>query len=153
MRLLLTTIALVLSCPAAATEPRPDGSFFAVIVSDVETSAAWYRDTLGLETVNRLADGQDYDVILLAGPGLFVELLQLTEAASRPEGYTQGLFKTGFQVPDIKAFVEALPESVVVPDIIEDERNAVSFLQLRDPDGNIVQVMEAGRSPARQETE
>lgn len=118
------------------------GSYFAVIVSDVSVSSAWYRSVLGLEEVSRSTEEGHYDVINLAGPGIFVELLQLNAAGPRPEGYTEGPFKVGMLVTDIGAFLNTLPVDAERPALIHDEQNGLLLVQLRDPDNYIVQVMQ-----------
>ncbi len=119
------------------------GSFFAVVVDDIDTSETWYRETLGLAAGERLREDGRYEIVNLRKPGLFVELLELADANDRPDGYAKGPFKAGMLVDDIHVFLAGLPDSVVVPDIIEDETNGLLILQLNDPDGNIVQVMQA----------
>jgi catechol 2,3-dioxygenase-like lactoylglutathione lyase family enzyme len=118
------------------------GSYFAVIVDDAEASSTWYRSILGLDEASRLTEEGRYDIINLRGPGIFVELLQLDAAAERPEGYIEGPFKVGLLVSDLAAFLEKLPDGMEHPAVIDDERNGVLLVQLRDPDNYIVQIMQ-----------
>ena len=101
-------------------------------------------ETLGLTAGKRMSEQGRYDIVNLEGPGLFVELLELADAANRPDGFVKGPFKTGMLVDDLRSFVASLPAGEAQPEIVEDEANGVLMIQLRDPDGNIVQVMQAG---------
>ena len=69
-----------------STEAKIEGSYFAVIVNDVEASRNWCQTVLGLEQVSRSTERDRFDIINMAGPGLFVELLELRAAATRPGG-------------------------------------------------------------------
>ncbi|MDH3428483.1 MAG: VOC family protein [Gammaproteobacteria bacterium] len=141
----MTLLLLVMGITASyAGDESTDlaGAYFAVIVSDIEVSREWYRNNLQLEQLTRFSEEGRYDVVNLARPGLFVELLQLDAATDRPEGRIQGPFKVGLLVADVEAFAASLPETGTAPRILHDERNRLLMLQLRDPDGYIVQVMQ-----------
>lgn len=139
-------VFLALLCGAAVlarpADYRVDGSYYAVIVTDIETASAWYENTLGLEETSRLADEGRYVIVNLGRPGLAVELLQLEAADTRPEGYVTGPFKIGMLVADLDALMASLPAGTEPPRVIEDEKNGLLLVQIRDPDGNIVQVMQ-----------
>lgn len=123
-------------------EATIEGSFFAMIVSDVEASRNWYQTVLGLEEVSRSTERGRYDIINMAGPGLFVELLELDAAAERPGGQIEGPFKVGMLVDDLTAFAAGLPATTAEANIIYDQKNSVVLLQLKDLDNNTVQVMQ-----------
>ncbi len=118
------------------------GSYFAVIVSDVEAASNWYQTVLGLEERSRSSERGRYDIVNMAGPGLFVELLKLDHAATRPGGQIEGPFKVGMIVDDLTAFAAALPAVASQAEIVYDSNNSVLVLQLKDPDNNTVQVMQ-----------
>ncbi|MGI9221537.1 MAG: VOC family protein [Woeseiaceae bacterium] len=124
------------------TEARIEGSFFAIIVNDVEASRNWYQTVLGLEEISRSTERDRYDIINMSGPGLFVELLQLSAAATRPGGQIEGPFKVGMLVDDLTAFAAVLPSTASDANIIYDQKNEVLILQLKDPDNNTVQIMQ-----------
>lgn len=88
MKLKLAAALLVLAPVLAFAEVS--GSYFAVIVKDVEASSAWYQSVLGLQAKARRTEEGRYDIVNLGGPNLFVELLQLDAAAARPGGYIEG---------------------------------------------------------------
>lgn len=139
---------ILLACIATAAhaedvvEAKIEGSYFAIIVSDVEASRNWYQTVLGLEQISRSTERGRYDIINMAGPGLFVELLELDAAAERPGGQIEGPFKVGMLVDDLTAFAAGLPATTAEANIIYDEKNSVVLLQLKDLDNNTVQVMQ-----------
>ena len=127
---------------SAAADARVTGSYFAVIVSDIDVSQEWYESVLNLQVGTRFTEEGRYDVVNLYGPGLFVELLELSAAEARPDGFVKGAFKVGMLVDDIDAFVRGLSGTIDQPEILHDENNKLVMLQLRDPDDQIVQVMQ-----------
>ena len=143
--LLLILFPVLASSGVRAADARIEGSFFAVIVNDVEASRNWYQTVLGLEQVSRSTERDRYDIINMAGPGLFVELLELSAAATRPGGQIEGPFKVGMLVDDLTAFAAALPSTASDANIIYDQKNEVLILQLKDPDNNTVQVMQLAK--------
>ena len=139
---ILVCLPLAVSAEDEVTIATIQGSYFAVIVSDVEAARNWYQTVLGLEEVSRNADRGRYDIINMAGPGLFVELLKLDAAVSRPGGQIEGPFKVGMLVDDLTAFAAGLPAAAAQAEIVYDRKNSVLVLQLKDPDNNTVQVMQ-----------
>lgn len=139
-------ISLLLSANAFANgdndRPFVTGSYFAIIVDDVDVSAEWYKSVLRLEQKTRFSAPDRYDIVNLAGVGIHVELIEAISVAERPDGRVAGPFKVGILVADIAAFVAALPRDMERPEVINDERNGLLMLQLRDPDNYIVQVMQ-----------
>ena len=152
-RFVIVTAGLSLLFYAIACNAGPSGSYFAVIVKDLDASVDWYANVFDVDRGELLTDGDKYKIVNLARPGLFIELLELRAAVARPEHYLEGPFKLGLLVDDLDAFVRRLPESIPPLDVIEDERNNLRFVQLRDPDGNIVQVMETLSSSDNQPAE
>ncbi len=140
--LVTTSAAETADAETVVLEKDVNGSYFALIVSDVDGSSGWYKAVLGLEHVSRSTEAGRYDIINLIGPNIFVELLQLPHAGARPGGQTQGPFKVGMLVEDIERFAAKLPAAVSPANIIFDEVNNLLVLQLRDPDNNTVQVMQ-----------
>lgn len=141
LRSLIATLALL----ASATSGGGDtviGSYYAVVVRDIGVATAWYESTLGLRAVSRLSEAGRYDIVNLRGPGLFVELLELVDATPRPEGIVHGPFKVGMLVEDLDRYIDRLPASMPRPEVVEDTANGLRLVQLHDPDGNVVQVMQ-----------
>lgn len=142
MRLLIIFVVLFSFVSSNAEETEIRGSYFALIVRDVDGSSSWYQSVLGLQEASRSTQAGSYDIINLVGPGIFVELLQLSHAGERPGGQTQGPFKVGMLVEDMERFAATLPAAVSPPNIVFDRGNNLLVLQLRDPDNNTVQVMQ-----------
>ena len=90
-------LLLLLASPAVSQAQKPSsgpalavtGAFFALSVADLDVSARWYSEKLGLEVVMRVPGGNLPSVVVLEGGGLIVELIHhaegkpLSEAAPR----------------------------------------------------------------------
>jgi catechol 2,3-dioxygenase-like lactoylglutathione lyase family enzyme len=81
--LTLATVAAAPSgtVPAEAPALAATGAFFALSVADVNASAKWYSEALGLEVVMQTPKQDRAAVIVLEGGGLIVELIQHDDAA------------------------------------------------------------------------
>ena len=133
---------------AAAAEEPPyvaNGGYFAVIVSDIDASAAWYRAVFRADEKSRAEEPGRYAIVNLLRDGLAIELIELPAAAARPAARHQGPLKVGALVDDLQAFLAALPATTEKPQVIRDANNGLLLVQLPDPDGNIVQVMQRVR--------
>lgn len=142
MRLLIILTLVFPLATYSAEESEIQGSYFAVIVNDIDGSSSWYQAVLGLEELSHSKEEGRFEIVNLVGPGIFVELLQLPRAGERPGGQTKGPFKVGLLVQDIERFAATLPAAVSPANIVFDQKNNLLFLQLRDPDDNMVQVMQ-----------
>ena len=138
----LIFVAVVLFLTPIAGFAGAEGSYFAIIVDDIDASAKWYEATLGLEERSRVVREGRFTIVNLVNAGLFVELIELEAAADRPEGRIEGPFKVGLLVDDLAAFVAGLPDGITEPEIIADTANNIQLAQLQDPDGNTIQVVE-----------
>jgi len=136
--------------PASAQTGDPgftvvEGSAIAILVENATTMANWYGETFGLRAVKRLqADDGTYDVQILAGGGLVVELIQLAAAAPRPPERSLGLFKAGVFVHDLDAAYAWIAERASTVDAapFTDEALQVRSFVFRDPEGNRLQLFE-----------
>ncbi len=118
-----------------------DWTFMAIVVRDVGAQADWYRATFGLREANRLvADDGRYDIRVLSGPALVVELLALGDADQPPTRHF-GLFKAGMMVDDILAAHDWLRRRGVDVDdqVFTDDALAMQSFTFRDPEGNRLQ--------------
>lgn len=136
--------------PATGTPAASDGTvppasriesplFFAVRVAEVDRSVEWYRATFGLAERGARASGEGWEIANLQSDELWVEIVRddRAQAAERP----RGLFKVGFAVADVEAVAEHVERTTGErPRIVDDKRHGVRILQLRDPDGNVVQL-------------
>ena len=93
-------LALGVSTGARAQEPaRAKAAFFAMTVTSMDSTIAWYRDMLGLEVRRRGSPTADIEQAHLVAPWLEVELF--TPKTARPQPTTQsrtGVNKIGFFV-------------------------------------------------------
>ena len=143
MRRTTLTLAVLLFpffCMPSAAELQ--GSYFAVIVEDMETSLRWYTNVFDVRQSEPVGDGERFQIVNLTKPGLFIEILEVKAAQQRPDGMLTGPFKAGILVKNLNDFVGRLPEGIPRPEVLSDERNNLLLIQLKDPDGNVVQVME-----------
>ena len=138
------TIIPVDSSPITTT-----GAFFALSVADINASAEWYSQKLGLEIVMQPPKTGPASVIVLEGGGLIVELIQhddalpLSEAAPTINNNTliHGIFKAGVIVEDFDRTVAILRERNVTiafgpfPGTADQRANVI----IRDNEGNLIQ--------------
>ena len=133
---------------AQSTPPPPGpavvaaGSFFALSVPDLDASAKWYTEKLGLHVVMQVPRQNKTAVTVLEGGGLIVELIQHDDA--RPSGdplLVHGVFKVGIVVEDYDSLLELLRarrvEIVLGPFPARDGQRP--NLIVRDNAGNLLQ--------------
>ena len=118
-----------------------------ILVRDVERSAAFYRDVLGLEVVERTHNADDPDArhFWLGDPaGRAGTLLSFMEYPSLPAG-TVGVGSTHHvalsvgSAVELEAWLDALREQGVQTTEIMD-RGRFRSLYLRDPDGHLLEL-------------
>ncbi len=148
MRLVIPLLLVVLASPVAAAdeakpaiEPAAEGrQFFAVRVADVDAAIDWYTQLFGLELLNdTTADTGAWRIANLANQRLFVEVIRDDRAAeaARP----LGIAKVGFDVADVEAIAALVMELTGdEPRVVDDTRHGQRLLQLRDPEGNVIQL-------------
>ncbi|NNF04961.1 MAG: VOC family protein [Rhodothermales bacterium] len=148
LSLSLLFLTVLLSCEVRAQVepwvPHIEGrQFVAVITADIDTSAAWYSVVLGLGELDRwTSDDKRIRIINLRNDALFVELIELPDAsvADRARGY----FKVGFEVPDIDLVADRAGAATGErPRVIESPQHEIRFIQIRDPDDNVLQIFES----------
>jgi catechol 2,3-dioxygenase-like lactoylglutathione lyase family enzyme len=129
---------------------QPVGAFFALSVADVDRTAAWYRDELGLSIVTQGEALQgSVRFALLQGQGTVIELLQrrdarpLKETAPGTTGAYQvhGFFKAGLNVRDIDAlYARMQSRNVPIAYVLERAKDLpLRSFSVRDPEGNMIQ--------------
>ena len=112
--MLLLHPAVAAAQAAAAPAPGPvlttTGAFFALSVADLDASARWYSEKLGLTVVMRVPKQDKAAETVLEGGGLIVELLQLDDAApaGRDASLVHGFFKTGVMVENFEQALATL---------------------------------------------
>ncbi|WP_049924694.1 VOC family protein [Halopiger djelfimassiliensis] len=126
-------------------------------VGDLETTLPFYRDVLGLEVVDRFSVGGEAfseavgvddargEFVHLDADGVRVELVEYDpEARGSPAaGLNQpGASHVAFAVDDLEAFAAALPDDVPTISEPQTTESGSSILFLRDPESNLVEVLE-----------
>lgn len=114
--------------------------YFAVLVEDVDRSVTWYRTVFGLDGVGGSeADDGSWRIENLRNERLFVEIIRddRAEGVERP----RGVFKVGFEVPDVEAVAERVARATGErPRVLDFAEYGMRIIQLRDPDDNIIQL-------------
>jgi catechol 2,3-dioxygenase-like lactoylglutathione lyase family enzyme len=148
---LLLGITLSMATPFKAT-----GAFFALSVADIQASARWYSEKLGLKVVMEVPKRERSAVIVLEGGGLVVELLQDDDALPLSRAVpvltgrqsVHGLFKAGVLVEDFEGTVAMLRargvEIAYGPYPAREHQRANVII--RDNSGNLIQFFGAASS-------
>jgi catechol 2,3-dioxygenase-like lactoylglutathione lyase family enzyme len=135
---------------SSALDPQP--YFSAVVVSDLDSSAAWYQSALGLAVRRRMSEPErGFRILELESPRLFVELIENKSSlvpkrllAGKPEGtLIQGFFKIGFKVSNMDACINHLRSlNIALGQIYKDSASKKRNFLIHDPDGNLIQFFE-----------
>jgi len=114
--------------------------YFAVFVADADKSAQWYRTAFGLRELDRsAADDGSWQIVNLINDHLFVEIIRDNRVQNVARG--RGFFKVGFHVPDVEAVADVVGRATGDrPRVLEFARYGVRIVQIRDPDGHIIQL-------------
>jgi len=137
--------------PIAPPFHAVEGAFFALSVQDVDASARWYAEKLGLKVASRFSDGKVAGAVL-SGNGLEVELIGFAESAPQRDPFDvknvphpRGIVKVGFRVADFDATLAALKsrgvEIVLGP--YPPRKDQRANVLLRDNSGNLIQLFGA----------
>ncbi|WP_082232963.1 VOC family protein [Halobacillus massiliensis] len=112
--------------------------YIRIPVRDLEQSAQWYRDILGLQLLTITED--PYAIIKVnEGPLLLILVPAGNETFSHFTVNDEPAFSIGFTSPELYEFHQHLHDNgVKVDDVKED--NGHSFFHFFDPNGNKLQV-------------
>ena len=115
--------------------------YFALYVEDVDRSVDWYRAVFGLRPLGgSAADDGSWRIENLGNEQLLVEIIRDRRAIVVDRAL--GFRKVGFYVQDVEEVAERIAQATGErPRIVEFEQLNQRILQLRDPDGNIVQLL------------
>lgn len=150
----LTLLPLVREqAPRSTTEQLPvivaRGAFFALSVADIDASARWYSEKLGLKVVMQAPKRDHAAVTVLEGGGFIVELIQhddampLAKAAPAVKGnlFVHGMFKAGVIVDDFEKTLAMLKargvEIFIGP--FPARANQRANVIIKDNAGNLIQ--------------
>lgn len=114
--------------------------YFAVIVEDLDRAADWYGKVFGLDVLDRWeADDGSAAIVNLSSVSLFVELIR--DDRAEPVERARGFRKVGFGVSDVGTIADRVEAATGDrPRIVEFPQHGVRLIQLRDPEGNVVQL-------------
>ncbi|MGE3467392.1 MAG: VOC family protein [Pyrinomonadaceae bacterium] len=138
---------MLLSIPASAQKesanpwvPAPTApQYFAVRVGDIDRSAAWYKKVFGLRLLDDSKDPNGvWRIVNLVSDALFVELIWDSRGSNEKGG--MGFFKIGYWVADVETIADRVGSATGDrPRVLDFEKHKLRLVQLRDPDGNILQ--------------
>lgn len=129
-----------------------------ITVSDLEETLPFYRDVLGLEVADRFSVGGEAfsdavgvgdargEFAHLEADGIRIELVEYDpEARGSPAaGLNQpGAAHVALSVDDLEAFYAELPDDVPTISEPRTTESGTSILFLRDPESNLIEVLEA----------
>ena len=111
--------------------------YIRIPVKDLNMSAQWYRDVLGLQLLNNTEDR----AILKVNEGSFLLILVPTkdETFAHFTIDNEQEFSIGFTSPELPEFHQHLIDHQVKVDEIQED-NGHAFFHFYDPNGNKLQV-------------
>ncbi|WP_323190320.1 VOC family protein [Halostella sp. PRR32] len=131
---------------------------YGITVSDLDRAVEFYRDAVGLDEVDRFSvsgeafatgvgvDGASGDFVHLDAGETRVELVEYgpTDENATAENVTQaGAKHLGLSVSDLDSFYDELPDHIDTVSEPQTTESGTRILFLRDPEGNMVEVLEA----------
>lgn len=142
-------IALLLGAVASANgeertpswvEAIENPQYFAVYVADIDRSTDWYRTVFGLQSLGgSTADDDAWQIENLGNKQLLVEIIRDNRTEKIPRAI--GFRKVGFYVPDVEKVADRIERATGErPRIVSFEEMNQRILQMRDPDGNTIQL-------------
>lgn len=126
-------------------------------VADLDRAVDFYRDVLGLAVVDRFSvggeafatgvgvDGASADFVHLDAGGTRIELVSYDpegDAVGATTVNQPGASHVGLAVDDLDAFDAGLPDHVETQSPPQRTESGTRILFLRDPEGNLVEVLE-----------
>ncbi len=127
-------------------------------VSDLDRAVEFYTEVFDLDVLDRFpASGEAFatgvgvpggvgEFAHLDGDGIRVELVEYDppgEEAVAGSVNDRGAKHLGFGVDDVEAFYEGLPADVDTVSEPQTSATGTTILFLRDPEGNLVEVLDA----------
>ena len=114
--------------------------YFAVLVTSADASAKWYSKVFDLQELERSeADDGSWEIINLKNERLFVEIIR--DPRAQEVDRAVGLRKVGFYVPDVRRIADRVERATGErPQVLDFARFGVRIIQIRDPDGTLIQL-------------
>jgi len=122
------------------------GNHLAVKVGDLESTARFYRDIVGLDVIRevKLEDGEK--IIFLKG--LEIHQKNEEELKNKSDSFGNSFFHFGIEVESIDKVLENLKKEKTFPEVKYDEmkfeeiNQKAKFAFFSDPDGMTVEIVE-----------
>lgn len=137
--------------------PQLESHHTGVTVSDLDRAVDFYTEVLGLDLLARFAvdgeafatgvgvDGASAEFAHLDAGGSRVELVSYDPEGTRVDVSTvnrPGAVHLGLTSDDVEAFYESLPDDVETQSPPQRTSSGTKICFLRDPEGNLVEVLE-----------
>ncbi|MCB0279466.1 MAG: VOC family protein [Calditrichaeota bacterium] len=154
MRILTALFVFILNGQSqTAGLAAPTAYFSAIIVTDIDTSIAWYTRHLGFELLKRNEfTAQNIRQANLKTGDILIELIEAkgktlnsAELRQREEKrFSSGYFKFGLKLKEFDAWVKKLRNEGVdfYGDVVTDPLLQKRMVIIKDPDGNYLQLFE-----------
>lgn len=125
-------------------------------VADLDRAVEFYRDSLGFELLAEFTvSGESFatgvgvpngtgDFAHLDADGVRIELVEYDpegEACTAESVNQRGAKHMGFEVDDVEAFYEALPDDVETVSEPQTTSSGAQILFIRDPEGNLIEII------------
>jgi catechol 2,3-dioxygenase-like lactoylglutathione lyase family enzyme len=135
----------------------PTAHHFAITVSDLDESVAFYRDVLDLDVLARFSVGGDAFATGVGVEGASADFVHMDAGDARvelveysPEGDAvetaklnqPGATHLGLEVEDLDAVYESLPEDTETIAPQQTTESGTKILFVSDPDGTLVELLE-----------
>jgi predicted enzyme related to lactoylglutathione lyase len=118
-------------------------TYFAVDVADVDVAVEWYTRAFGVSLVDdNTADDGRWRIANLASASVAIEIIYDRRSSALDDGArVHGLRKLGVAVPDVRVIADRVESDTGdLPEVIEFEEHSIRLIQLRDPEGNVIQL-------------
>ena len=137
--------------------PEPTAHHVGITVSDLDRAVALYTDTFDLDRLAAFAvggegfadavgvDGATGSFAHLDADGARIELVEYdpeAAAGDQPELNRPGAVHVGLEVDDLDAFYDDLDDSVETVSPPRTTESGTRILFVRDPEGNLIEVLE-----------
>jgi len=133
--------------PGGRASFKANGTFAALVVTDLDASLRWYQSNLDLHVVKRgVSPRVAAEIVVLGGHNVFIELIHFTDRSLSPRVIDDhaplaGPVKVGMIVgqKDFDAITERLHQSGVSGGVFQDKEMEVRSAIFKDNDGNLIQ--------------
>lgn len=133
--------------------PEVKAHFSAIIITDLDSSIAWYEKMLGFEIIDKREYAEaGFKQANLKGGNALLELIELDSALEPKNVIAEynsktrltGIFKIGFLVSEFDKSVDHFKQNDAEfhGNIVVDEKTGKRMIIIKDPDENRIQIFE-----------